>query len=83
MLADVSPAAQERFVRQLRGLGAHADFVILDVGSGLSRVVRSFWRAADCVLLVTTPELVSVMDAYASIKVHSAKVASRAPCIRW
>jgi len=69
-LADVSPAAQERFVRQLRGLGAHADFVILDVGSGLSRAVRSFWRAADCIMLATTPELVSVMDAYACVKVH-------------
>jgi len=69
-LSSFSPAAQDRFVRQLRGLGAHADFVILDVGSGLSPAVRSFWQAADCVMLATTPELVSVMDAYASIKVH-------------
>jgi flagellar biosynthesis protein FlhG len=69
-LANFSLAAQERLVRQLRGLGGHADFVILDVGSGLSPAVRSFWRSADCVVLATTPELVSVMDAYASIKVH-------------
>jgi len=42
---------------------------VLDAGSGLNRVVRRFWHAADLVLMVTTPDVVSVMDTYAAIKV--------------
>jgi flagellar biosynthesis protein FlhG len=67
-LTEASPPAQQRFIRQLRGLGAHAEYVIIDAGSGLNRVVQTFWRSADAVLLVTTPDLVSVMDAYAQSK---------------
>lgn len=68
-VADCSPAAQERLIEQLKGLGAYADFVILDTGSGLNRAMRRFWQAADHVLLVTSSEAVSVMDAYAAVKV--------------
>ena len=66
---DCSPSAQERLIQQLLGLGQHADVMILDVGSGLTHVVRRFWSAADAVLLVTTPEPDAIMDAYAAIKV--------------
>lgn len=68
-LADCSPAAQERLLSSLRAMGDHADVVVLDVGSGLNRVVRRFWHAADQVVLVATPEDASIMDAYAAIKV--------------
>jgi flagellar biosynthesis protein FlhG len=68
-VADCSPAAQERLIEQLKGLGAYADFVILDTGNGLNRAMRRFWQAADHVLLVTSSEAVSVMDAYAAVKV--------------
>jgi flagellar biosynthesis protein FlhG len=68
-IADCPPQSQERLLAALRRMGDHADFVVLDVGSGLNRVVRRFWHAADHVVLVTTPEDASVMDAYASIKV--------------
>jgi flagellar biosynthesis protein FlhG len=66
---DCSPAAQDRLLAELDRLGRHADVVILDVGSGLTHVVRRFWQAADRVLLVTTPDNIAVMDAYAAIKV--------------
>src|SRR6186997_2625784 len=66
--ADCTPAAQERLVAQLEGLGPHADYVLLDAGSGSGRVMRRFWEAADAVLLVTHPDDVAVMDAYAVIK---------------
>ena len=75
-LVDCSEAAQHRLLAQLRCLGPHADFVILDVGSGANRVVGRFWDAADHVLLVTTSDVVSVMDAYATVKVLCA---ARAP----
>ncbi len=66
---EVSPAAQERLLQQLRGLGQHAEIMILDVGSGLTQEVRRFWAAADLVFLVTTPEPDAILDAYAAIKV--------------
>jgi flagellar biosynthesis protein FlhG len=69
---DCSPAAQDRLLAELDRLGRHADLVLLDVGSGLNHVVRRFWQAADAVLLVTTPDRVAIMDAYAAIKVLAA-----------
>lgn len=66
--SDCTPQAQERLIAQLEGLGPHADFVLLDVGSGTGRTMRRFWEAADAVLLVTHPDTVAVMDAYAAVK---------------
>jgi flagellar biosynthesis protein FlhG len=66
--AEYTAAAQERLLRQFQTLGPHAQVVVLDAGNGGSAVVRRFWAAADDVLLVTTPDAVSVMDSYATIK---------------
>ncbi len=63
-----SEKSQMRLLRQLKSLGRHAEWVLLDVGHGSPDVVRRFWQAADEVLMVTTPDNVSVMDAYASFK---------------
>ncbi len=70
--ADCSEAAQRRLLTELRGLGEHADFVVLDAGAGLNRAARLFWQSADQVLVVTTPDPVAVMDSYAAVKVHVA-----------
>jgi MinD-like ATPase involved in chromosome partitioning or flagellar assembly len=69
---DCSPVAQERLLHELDRLGRHADLVLLDVGNGLSNVVRRFWQAADRALLVTTPDTLSIMDAYAAVKMLAA-----------
>ncbi len=69
VVPECPPRAQERLIDNLRTLGTHVDCVIVDVGSGLNRFASRFWQAADSVLLVTRPESVSVMDAYAKIKV--------------
>src|SRR5688572_26385898 len=69
---DCSPAAQDRLLGELNRLGRHADLVVLDVGSGLNHVVRRFWQVADRVLLLSTPDKIAVMDAYAAIKVLTA-----------
>jgi flagellar biosynthesis protein FlhG len=66
--AECTPQTLERLFTQLGGLGAHADFVIVDAGCGNGRVMRRFWEAADAVLLVTHPDSVAVMDAYALVK---------------
>ena len=65
---DCSAAAQDRLLHELGQLGRHADWIVLDAGSGLNHVVRRFWQAADRTLLVTTPDAVAVMDAYAGVK---------------
>lgn len=59
---------QHRLLRQLRALGRHAEWVLVDIGHGAPEVASRFWQAADDVLLVTTPDNVAVMDAYATLK---------------
>ena len=73
---DCSATAQGRLIAQLKRLGAHADVVVVDTGSGRSSFVRRFWQAADMPLVVTTPEPVAIMDCYATIKVLLAGDAS-------
>jgi len=67
-LTDCEPAAQQRLLDELARLGPHADYIVIDAGSSLSRVVRRFWQAADRMLVVTSPEAASVTNAYAAIK---------------
>ncbi len=63
-----SQHAQHRFLKQIQSLGRHADMVLMDVGSASAETVHRFWYAADEVVLVTTPDSVSVMDCYATVK---------------
>ena len=63
-----SEAAQTRLIQQLKLLGPHADSVVLDAGSSVTEFTGRIWQSAEDVLLVTTPDTVSVMDTYASIK---------------
>lgn len=65
---SIESSAPARFVRQLRGLGEHADTVLVDLGTGAGAPARRYWQAVDEVVLVTTSEAVSVMDAYAAVK---------------
>jgi flagellar biosynthesis protein FlhG len=69
---DCSPSAQQRLIAQLQTLGAFADCVVIDAGNGANRTLGRFWQAADDVLIVTTAWPVSIMDAYAAIKLHGA-----------
>ena len=71
-ISECPPESQERLVGQLLDLGNRADCVVVDAGNGPNRLIKRLWQAADLVLLVTTSELASVMDAYASIKVLAA-----------
>jgi flagellar biosynthesis protein FlhG len=58
----------ERLIATLRSLGRSADCIIADAGCGATQLARTFWRAADAVLLVTTPDAVALMDSYATAK---------------
>ena len=56
------------FIQNLTLLDKMADVILIDTGAGLSDTVLSFAKAANEVLLVTTPEPTSITDAYALIK---------------
>jgi len=58
----------EKFVENIGLLDKLVDIILIDTGAGLSENVMSFVMAADEILLVTTPEPTSIMDAYAMIK---------------
>jgi flagellar biosynthesis protein FlhG len=68
-MADLSDADRGRLVRALAELEERADIILIDTGAGISPNVLSFTRAADHVLIVTTPEPTAITDAYAVVKV--------------
>jgi len=70
-MADLSDADRQRLVEAMGELEAHADVILIDTGAGISPNVLSFTRAADHVLVVTTPEPTAITDAYAVVKVLS------------
>ena len=71
-LWDGPAGTHDRFIEQLAGLAAHADFVVVDAGNTPTRIARRLWQAADILLLVTTTGLASVLDAYAAVKALAA-----------
>src|SRR4029077_6040599 len=70
-MADLSDFDRQRIVTALAELETRADIILIDTGAGISPNVLSFTRAADQVLVVTTPEPTAITDAYAVIKVIS------------
>jgi flagellar biosynthesis protein FlhG len=66
--AEFSEFAQLRLLRQLHGLGRHAEAVVVDLGNGMHDFVRRFWIEADMTLLVVNRGARSLMDGYANIQ---------------
>jgi flagellar biosynthesis protein FlhG len=60
--------APERLADDLKELESTADFVLVDLGSGLGRALSSLLAAADDVVVTTTPEPTSLADAHALIR---------------
>jgi MinD-like ATPase involved in chromosome partitioning or flagellar assembly len=58
----------DRLCDQLPALEGQADALVVDVGCGAQPWWPRFWSQAALVLLVTTPDDVAVVDAYATIK---------------
>ncbi|TMQ66180.1 MAG: MinD/ParA family protein [Candidatus Eisenbacteria bacterium] len=68
-LAELDDYRREVLLRALGHLDMAADLILMDVASGVSHQVISLCRAADRVVVVTTPETPAFCDAYALIKV--------------
>ena len=75
---DIAPGQFiARLVHPLKAMGQRFDTVVIDAGNGANSATAERRRAADAVLMVTTTELPSVMDAYASVKDFAAGEMSR------
>jgi flagellar biosynthesis protein FlhG len=70
-MADLTEFDRQRLISALGELEQSADIILIDTGAGISPNVLSFTRAADDVLVVTTPEPTAITDAYAVVKVIS------------
>jgi flagellar biosynthesis protein FlhG len=67
-MAALAEHEKSRLVDLLRRLGMDYDLLLIDTGAGIGPSVMSFLRAADELLVVTTPEPPAITDAYAVIK---------------
>jgi flagellar biosynthesis protein FlhG len=67
-LAQLSPQEFRRFALGLDPVLEGASAVLVDSAAGISPQTLSFLLASDLVLIVTTPEITSLTDAYALIK---------------
>jgi flagellar biosynthesis protein FlhG len=76
-MADLSDHDRQRLICALAELEERADLILIDTGAGISPNVLSFTRAADEVLVVTTPEPTAITDAYAVVKVISREQSQR------
>jgi flagellar biosynthesis protein FlhG len=76
---DGRPAILDRMLRQFRNLGPHADVVLLDLGNSPGEFMRRFAAAASDILLITTPDAVTVVDSYTRIKSLLRSIGKTAP----
>ena len=67
-VADCPADVQTDLLDQLERLETRHDFLVIDTGTGIHQSVRRFVRAADVALVITTAELTSIADSYATIK---------------
>jgi flagellar biosynthesis protein FlhG len=74
-IADLSPSHVRALAPALRRPELEADLILLDTGAGIAGQVLSFLHLADEVLVVTTPDLSAMLDAYGVMKAaHQAGV---------
>ncbi len=63
-----SPSDLAHLIQELSSLTNQYDYMIFDMGAGMSQSVLKFLKAVDEMIVVTTPEPTSITDAYAAIK---------------
>lgn len=68
-LTRLDRASELRLVQGLQRIAEDADWLLMDTAAGIHEAVVKLLLAADEVLVVTTPEPASMVDAYAMVKV--------------
>jgi flagellar biosynthesis protein FlhG len=68
-MANLTDHDRNHITGALADLESQYDVLLLDTGAGINSDVLCFTRAADHVLIVTTPEPTAITDAYAVAKV--------------
>lgn len=68
-MADLTAEQRDRLGRSFSLLPRPFDFLVVDVGAGISQNVTGFMERADDAMIVVTPEPTSMADAYGLIKV--------------
>lgn len=76
-LAELTSLQRRNLFAQLEPIVLSADFLLVDNAAGISRNSTQTIAAADEIVVVTTPEPTSVVDAYAIIKVATSQSASK------
>ncbi|MDZ5647656.1 MinD/ParA family protein [Nitrospirillum sp. BR 11828] len=67
-LANLPPARLTQLRTELADVAKSYDWVVIDLGAGVDRMVRTFSGPAGTTLVVTTDEPTSITDAYAFLK---------------
>ncbi|MCK6445554.1 MAG: MinD/ParA family protein [Planctomycetes bacterium] len=80
-MASLAPHENRRIAEALEELDKTYDFVVVDSGAGISPQTISFAAASDVVLIVTTPDVTAMTDAYAFLKVLSARATECVPLV--
>jgi flagellar biosynthesis protein FlhG len=70
-LSRLDERERRSLIKEFKLLGRGADFLLIDTAPGLTPNVLDFVMASDLSIVVTTPEVTSITDAYATIKVIS------------
>ncbi len=67
-LADLSPRDLAHLVSETARIAPDYDLVLIDTAAGISRMTTAFLYAVREILVVTTPDLTAMTDAYATAK---------------
>lgn len=67
-LVKLDPVIMEKFLKEMAGLLGEFEYVIFDMGAGITEETLNFILSVDEIVVVTTPEPTSITDAYSTIK---------------
>lgn len=70
-LDEAASTLRSSFLKQLNVVASRYDYLLLDVGAGITEAVQMFASKAAVRIVIVTPEPTSITDAYALIKVLS------------
>ncbi len=77
-MADLTPATLDALGRELLRIALDFDVLIIDTGAGISSAVTHFLGLAQDSIVVATPGLASILDAYGVIKLaHENRLPTR------